>query len=213
MSDTQDDHLIPSQNRSELLLSAAVAAFGNYGYTGASLREIARHAGSSLTLISHHYGSKGTLLAAAIDKFHQAGTGHLAALTAAIDSIPTLRIPTLIEAWVRYAVALYGHGPGLPYLRLLLRLKTDPAVDAGVRQILDPAEPTVRKALNRLRPESATETVDLAWEASSAALYCSIARCADAKLSVIERDRRQAALEAYLAAALNSLFEEARSLI
>ena len=212
MDEAHEAHAVGSQNRSELLLCAAVDAFGKYGYMGASLREIARDAGSSLTLIAHHFGNKKTLLDAAIAAFHRAAAGQLIVLRAEIDGASTLRMARLVETWVRYAVALFGNRAGLPYLRLMLRLQTDPALDAAARLTLDPAEPTLRRAMRRLRPGSSQATLDLAWEASSAALYSSIMRDGGAGAGSVGEDRRQAALEAFLAAALNSLFEEARSL-
>ncbi len=49
------------------LLEAALRAFGEHGYEGTSLRDLARQLGVSHNLVHHHYGSKCELWKAALE--------------------------------------------------------------------------------------------------------------------------------------------------
>jgi len=48
----------PAAGAREKLLAAALEQFGEHGYDGASIRDIARAAGVNIALVSYHFGSK-----------------------------------------------------------------------------------------------------------------------------------------------------------
>lgn len=51
----------------ERIISAAVDAFGEHGYDGATIRAIATRAGVDSALVHHYFGTKADLFAAAMD--------------------------------------------------------------------------------------------------------------------------------------------------
>ena len=53
------------------LLKAAIVAFSEFGYEGASLRAIAEDAGVSFQLITYHFGSKDELWTAAVEEAYR----------------------------------------------------------------------------------------------------------------------------------------------
>ena len=57
-----------SAQRSSDILDAATTVFATYGYSGGSLRDIARQLDLSLTSIVHHFGSKYELLEAVLER-------------------------------------------------------------------------------------------------------------------------------------------------
>lgn len=57
-----------SAQRSTDILNAATTVFGTHGYSGGSLRDIARQLDLSLTSIVHHFGSKYELLEAVLER-------------------------------------------------------------------------------------------------------------------------------------------------
>ena len=191
------------RTRGEVILRTAIEAFGAYGINGASLRDLARQAGTSLTLIHHHYGNKPGLVQASIASLHAAARPHLSVLTAFIHGANELRPSTLVQAWVRFARDAYGHREGRAYLRLMLRLQGDPDVDDATRFGLDASQPSIRQALRRLYPTAANEAFDLAWDASSAAIYASVLGDEFPGLS-FSAANRVAALEDYVLGGLDA---------
>lgn len=100
------------------ILSTAVEVFGEQGYRGTSLREIARRVGISDAGLLHHFGTK---------------TGLLAATIAERDEIDRLRREeseasgvTFVET-MREQVERNTHSPGLVALHVVLSAEaTDP---------------------------------------------------------------------------------------
>jgi TetR/AcrR family transcriptional regulator len=83
----------------DALLAAAVDAFAELGYGGASTREIARRAGATQQLIGYHFGSKGDLWKeAAAEVFGRARRHVLPALAAHVS--PRARAEAVIRAFV-----------------------------------------------------------------------------------------------------------------
>src|SRR5437016_2873742 len=58
---------VPDQDGRERILSAAIRAFAEVGYAGATTAGIARDAGVTQPLVHHHFGSKDGLWRAAVD--------------------------------------------------------------------------------------------------------------------------------------------------
>ncbi len=65
-----------SAQRSNEILDAATTVFANHGYSGGSLRDIARQLDVSLTSITHHFGSKYELLEAVLERADQTTPGN-----------------------------------------------------------------------------------------------------------------------------------------
>lgn len=115
-----------SGDRRAAILAAARAQFAAKGFTGASLRSIARDAGVDASLISHYFGGKAQLLVATmelpvdpVEKLESVVTGEL-------DGMAERLLRTFCGAWdphhevfsalVRTTVA--GDDPYAPMLQL-----------------------------------------------------------------------------------------------
>ncbi|CAI9394265.1 TetR/AcrR family transcriptional regulator [Microbacterium sp. T2.11-28] len=104
--------------RRKRILSAAVEVFGEQGYRGTSLREIARRVGISDAGLLHHFGSKTGLLAATIaerdERDRERREESEASGVAFVDTM-------------RDQVARNAHSPGLVALHVVLSAEaTDP---------------------------------------------------------------------------------------
>lgn len=194
-----------SKSREELILWTAVTAFAQRGYDGTSLREIATSAGVSLSLLSHHFGSKSGLLRAVVHSLQTAGAPYLAELRASLEQAPDAK--AIASAWVQYARDAFGHRTGAQYLRLLLRLQSDPAVAGDVRSSLDASESIVRRRLTQLFPSATPDAVELAWAVTTGALYAALAGT-DASLASAAPSLETNALKRYLAGGLHELLAE-----
>jgi TetR/AcrR family transcriptional regulator len=90
----------------ERILEAAVAAFAEKGFLGASTREIARRAGTNQGLITYHFRSKDELWRAAADSiFDELGRQLTERLGALEVTDPRERAREAIRAYVRFAAA------------------------------------------------------------------------------------------------------------
>jgi len=65
-----------SAQRSSDILDAATTVFATHGYSGGSLRDIARQLDLSLTSIVHHFGSKYELLEAVLERADRTTNGN-----------------------------------------------------------------------------------------------------------------------------------------
>ncbi|MBU8867724.1 TetR/AcrR family transcriptional regulator [Paenarthrobacter aromaticivorans] len=65
-----------SAQRASDILDAATTVFATHGYTGGSLRDIARQLDLSLTSIVHHFGTKYELLEAVLERADQTTNGN-----------------------------------------------------------------------------------------------------------------------------------------
>jgi AcrR family transcriptional regulator len=65
-----------SAQRSTDILDAATTVFATHGYTGGSLRDIARQLNLSLTSIVHHFGTKYELLEAVLERADRTTDGN-----------------------------------------------------------------------------------------------------------------------------------------
>jgi AcrR family transcriptional regulator len=65
-----------SAQRSSDILDAATMVFATHGYSGGSLRDIARQLDLSLTSIVHHFGSKYELLEAVLERADRTTNGN-----------------------------------------------------------------------------------------------------------------------------------------
>jgi AcrR family transcriptional regulator len=90
----------------ERIVAAALEAFAEKGFRGASTRDIARRAGTNQGLITYHFRSKDELWRAAADRIigmlQESLTARLASLA---DEPPRERSREAIRAYVRFAAA------------------------------------------------------------------------------------------------------------
>jgi TetR/AcrR family transcriptional regulator len=90
----------------ERIVAAAVKAFAEKGFRGASTRDIARRARTNQGLITYHFRSKDALWRAAVDRIFGMLEKQLAESAAALASRdPRERARGLIRAYVRFAAA------------------------------------------------------------------------------------------------------------
>jgi AcrR family transcriptional regulator len=93
------------ETRAEIL-EAAVRAFADRGFEGASTREIAAAAGVHHGLIRHHFGSKARLWQAAVDRAFGTMQADLEALIAEPDASDRERVARIIRTHVHFVA---GH--------------------------------------------------------------------------------------------------------
>lgn len=90
----------------ERILEAAVEAFAEMGFRGASTREIARRASTNQGLITYHFRSKEDLWRAAADGIFERLGAQLAERMEALDlTDPRERAREAIRQYVRFAAA------------------------------------------------------------------------------------------------------------
>jgi len=88
------------------ILSAALAAFAERGFDGATTREIAADAGVPQGLVTYHYASKQALWEAAADWVFGALAAELAAATEALRDVdPGARLRAVMKRFVRFSAA------------------------------------------------------------------------------------------------------------
>lgn len=90
----------------ERILAAALTAFAQRGFGGATTREIAADAGVPQGLVTYHFESKQALWEAAVDWVFQALAAELQpALEALVDVEPATRLRALMKRFVRFSAA------------------------------------------------------------------------------------------------------------
>ncbi|WP_052402446.1 TetR/AcrR family transcriptional regulator [Muricoccus aerilatus] len=115
----------PSDLR-ERILDAAERKFGNLGFDGASLRDIAGEAGVTQALVNYYFQSKQGLFEETYRRrAEMIGQDRLARL-AALKLQPTpLTLPELIEAFIASILSLRGSPGGRAFIRLQARLNLE----------------------------------------------------------------------------------------
>jgi AcrR family transcriptional regulator len=92
-----------SAQRSSDILDAATTVFATHGYTGGSLRDIARRLDLTLRSVVHHFGTKYELLEAVLDRADRTTNGNesfdfdAACVTAGVASATLERVRTNLE--------------------------------------------------------------------------------------------------------------------
>lgn len=92
----------PDQDGRQRILVAAIRAFSEVGYAGATTAGIARAAGVTQPLVHHHFGTKDGLWRAAVDAVFSA-VPRIATTTD--DSSPRESLITVVERFVRFIAA------------------------------------------------------------------------------------------------------------
>jgi AcrR family transcriptional regulator len=143
----------PSAPAPDRILSAALAAFAERGFDGATTREIAAAAGVPQGLVTYHYASKQALWEAAVDwLFGQVALELASAADALRDLDPVTRLRAAMKRFVRFAarhpelqrfMTHEGSHDG-PRLRWL--------VQRHVRPLFDQSIAVIREALPGVDP-------------------------------------------------------------
>ncbi len=111
------------------ILAAAREAFGERGYEGASVRDIAGRAAVDAALVHHYFGSKQRLFMAASE--------FPVDVTAVVPSVLAGPVETMGERFVGYVVELWDRPEIRPLLLGIVRsASTDPLAAAMLRGIL-----------------------------------------------------------------------------
>lgn len=97
-------HAPSDDDKRERILVAALEAFSQHGYDGATTREIASRAGVNLGLIQYYFEGKENLWRAAVDRaFGQIRETFTGVLAGAEDDDARMRL--LVRTWVRFVAA------------------------------------------------------------------------------------------------------------
>jgi AcrR family transcriptional regulator len=113
------------------ILDAAENAFANFGFDGASLRQIVRAAGVNLPTVYYYFGSKEGLMTAAINRrFDPLRPEHLALLQQVEQEARGKKLPLekVLEAMLLPPLRLADHGAAQTpvVMRLIGRIVTEP---------------------------------------------------------------------------------------
>ena len=143
----------PAAPAADRILSAALAAFAERGFDGATTREIAAAAGVPQGLVTYHYASKQALWEAAVAwLFGQVAVELANAAEALRDLDPVTRLRAALKRFVRFAarhpelqrfMTHEGSCDG-PRLRWLVQRHVRPLFDqsvAGIREALPGVDP------------------------------------------------------------------------
>lgn len=128
----------PDQDGRERILAAAIRAFSEVGYAGATTAAIARDAGVTQPLVHHHFGTKDGLWRAAAD----AVFANVPGLSAPVEATsPRESFGAIIERFVRFVAAhpevtrIISREGAAPSPRLDYLLKT--YLHAPFREVVD----------------------------------------------------------------------------
>src|SRR3954462_12554027 len=89
----------PGIRRREQIVAVAISVFGEYGYTGGSIRTIADRVGVSHATLLQHFGSKEGLLTAVLQEWDRQTVE--ASLTGAVGLEYFRRLPEVMGAHLR----------------------------------------------------------------------------------------------------------------
>lgn len=152
---------LSAADRREAILAAALDAFSEQGFDGASLDDVAARGGVSKALIYEHFESKRDLQLALLDSFvHELIERVVGAISAGADNEARLR--SGLEAFLEFA----EEKPAA--LRLLTRNVADPAAGEALDRLREEAASTVASMMVADAPEP--QPGDLAVEDTSAVL-------------------------------------------
>jgi AcrR family transcriptional regulator len=157
-----DGDAAPARQR---ILDAAQRVFADFGYDGASMRQIADAAGVPVALVSYHFGSKDGLyravfyrrVPAIVDQRH-AGIA-IAMSEPDLDRRLELLVKVLVMPWLRMRAR--DKDPSLG--RLLAHESIDPNAEARgiIRDLFDPVAREILAALASALP--GRSVADVAW--------------------------------------------------
>ncbi|MDZ4202857.1 MAG: CerR family C-terminal domain-containing protein [Gallionella sp.] len=123
-----------SEQTRERLLSAAREVFSEYGFQGATVREICRRAGANVAAVNYHFGSKDGLLAEAL---HFESLKLLQEANAQADVCPQVRLGLFLRDFMHM---LLDENNASSQCKIMARELADPtpALDQIVREAIAP---------------------------------------------------------------------------
>lgn len=135
-----------SEQTRERLLHAAREVFSQYGFQGATVREICRRAEANVAAVSYHFGSKDSLLAEAL---HFESLRMLQETNAMADACPEVRLRLFIRDFM---TMLLGENHSSSQCRIMARELADPtpALDKIVREAIAPLHEFLGKLVREI---------------------------------------------------------------
>lgn len=143
----------PPADARRRLLEAATEIFADFGYEGASVRQITRHAGVNVAGISYYYGDKEQLYIEAVKHAHVCGTSEAMRREFPPDMHPADKLSHFIRGMVAGM-----HAPAsVASMKLMMREMADPskAAHVVVEEFIRPMAFRLRDILRELLPDLA----------------------------------------------------------
>ena len=145
------------------ILEAALVQFGQFGFQGASLRQIVAAAGANVAAANYYFGSKEGLLVATIDHFIVSTQEYrFQLLEDCTDISPdTQRVRALISAYLRPHFEITLGQRNEAYARLLSQVLTEahPTLQKEIDRALLPVRQRLAEYLCACYPEASRELV------------------------------------------------------
>ncbi len=158
----------------ERILQAAERAFGDSGFSGASMRRIAEAAGVPVALASYHFGSKDGFYRAVFDRRAPTVVEQRLAGLAIAMSEPDLdrRLELVVKALVLPMLHLRASDRDPCFGRLLAHETTDPNSETRghIRDLFDPIAFRAMKALSSALPDRSRREIAWAYQFMIAAM-------------------------------------------
>lgn len=135
-----------SEQTRERLLIAAREVFSEFGFQGATVREICRRAGANVAAVNYHFGSKDGLLAEAL---HFESLRMLQEANAKADACPEVRLGLFIRDFMHM---LLDESNSSSQCRIMARELADPTpgLDKIVREAIAPLHDFLGKLVREI---------------------------------------------------------------
>jgi TetR/AcrR family transcriptional regulator len=156
------------------ILQCAIDVFGEAGYAGARIDEVARRVGIRRPSILYHYADKQSLYSAAVSSV----VAEIAERVLATENVPGERLAAIADAWVDFVIAR----PNAARVLLRQMLDADPALtrmtQAPVRELLESIQSAIddnmindsEKTLDANEFALILSSTSLVWVASRSAI-------------------------------------------
>jgi len=148
------DPIPPNEDRAQEILRVAVDVFGESGYGGARIDEVAQRVGIRRPSVLYHFPDKQTLYAAALANV----VGDIVDRVLATEDHPGERLEAIADAWVDFMIARPNAA------RVLLRQMID-AEPIAVRSTEIPVQTllhSIQAAIDEHSDPTASKTLDAA---------------------------------------------------
>lgn len=137
---SENSRRTPESSRNSIL-DAAEQLFSQKGFSGTSMRDIARVSGKSQSLIHHHFGSKRELWNAVRQRFG----GMFAEVL-----LPMLRRRQIdagfIRSWTKRYLQFWNENPNLRRIMLWMQLEEDPEPWEAMNDIFETSVARIRES-------------------------------------------------------------------
>jgi AcrR family transcriptional regulator len=152
----------------ERILEKAEHVFAEFGFDGASIRQIGLAAGVPVALLGYHFGSKEGLYRAVFDRRAPTVVEQRLTGLALAEMEPDLdrRLELIVRALVLPMLHLRAHDKNPSFGRLLAHETTDPNSQSRgfIRDIFDPVARRVMDALTSALPDRSERDINWAYE-------------------------------------------------